>query len=123
MSRLSSFGRRLYLGAGLLSVGLGTIGIFLPILPTVPFMILAAFCFARSSPKLEAKLMTHPRYGPHLVAWREKGVVSRRAKLSATAAFAASMVVGFIALSLPWSLIPTVVALICGTWLWNRPEA
>jgi hypothetical protein len=120
---LSSFGRRLYLGAGLLSVGLGTIGIFLPILPTVPFMILAAFCFARSSPKLEAKLMTHPRYGPHLVAWREKGVVSRRAKLSATAAFAASMVVGFIALSLPWSLIPTVVALICGTWLWNRPEA
>lgn len=115
--------RRLYLAAGLLSLGLGSAGIFLPLLPTVPLYILAAFCFARSSPALEAKLMNHPRYGPHLVAWREKGIVSRRAKLSATAAFAASMVVGFVALSLPWSLIPTAVALICGTWLWRRPEA
>jgi uncharacterized protein len=123
LSGLSSFGQRLYLVAGFVSVALGAIGAFLPLLPTVPFLILAAFCFARSSPKLEAKLMNHPRYGPHLVAWREKGVVSRKAKLSATAAFAASMVVGFIALSLPWSLIPTCVALICGTWLWNRPES
>jgi uncharacterized membrane protein YbaN (DUF454 family) len=114
--------RQLYLVAGWASVAAGTVGIFLPILPTVPFMILAAFCFARSSPALEAKLMNHPRYGPHLVAWRERGIVSRRAKLSATAAFAASMVVGFIALSLPWSLIPAAVAVICGSWLWNRPE-
>jgi uncharacterized protein len=115
--------RQLYLAAGITSVALGTIGIFLPILPTVPFMILAAFCFARSSPRLEAKLLTHPRFGPHLVAWREKGVVSRKAKLSATAAFAASIVVGFLALSLPWSLIPAGVAVICGSWLWRRPEA
>jgi uncharacterized protein len=115
--------RQLYLAAGWASVGLGTVGIFLPILPTVPFIILAAFCFARSSPALEANLMNHPRYGPHLVAWREKGVVSRQAKLSATAAFAASIVIGFLALSLPWSLIPAGVAVICGTWLWNRPEA
>ena len=114
--------RPLYLAAGWASVAAGTVGIFLPILPTVPFMILAAFCFARSSPRLEAKLMNHPRYGPYLVAWREKGVVSRRAKLSATAAFAASTVIGFLALSLPWSLIPAGVALACGTWLWRRPE-
>ena len=115
--------RRLYLAAGWASVGLGTIGIFLPLLPTVPFMILAAFCFARSSPRLEAKLMGHPRYGPHLVAWREKGAVSRRAKLSATAAFAASILVGFLTLSLPWSLVPAGVAIICGSWLWRRPES
>jgi uncharacterized protein len=114
--------RPFYLVAGWASVAAGTIGIFLPILPTVPFMILAAFCFARSSPQLEAKLMNHPVYGPHLVAWREKGVVSRRAKLSATAAFAASIIVGFLALSLPWSLIPAGVALVCGMWLWRRPE-
>jgi uncharacterized protein len=114
---------RLYLAAGLASMGLGTLGIFLPLLPTVPLYILAAFCFARSSPALEAKLMNHPRYGPHLLAWREKGVVSRKGKLSATAAFAASILVGFLMLSLPWSLIPAGVAIVCGTWLWNRPEA
>jgi uncharacterized membrane protein YbaN (DUF454 family) len=114
--------RRLYLAAGWVSVGLGTLGIFLPLLPTVPFMILAAFCFARSSPRLEAKLLGHPRYGPHLVAWREKGVVSRRAKWSATLAFAVSIVIGFVTLSLPWSLVPMAVAAMCGVWLWRRPE-
>jgi uncharacterized protein len=115
--------RRLYLAAGLLSFGLGSIGIFLPLLPTVPLYILATFCFARSSPQLEAKLMNHPRYGPHLMAWREKGVVSRKGKLSATAAFSASIIVGFLFISLPWSLIPPLTAAICLTWLWQRPEA
>ena len=98
--------RRLYLAAGVTSVALGAIGAFLPLLPTVPFLILAAFCFARSSPALEARLMNHPRYGHHLVAWREKGVVSRRAKWSATAAFAVSIGFGFLTLAVPWSLIP-----------------
>jgi uncharacterized membrane protein YbaN (DUF454 family) len=114
--------RRLYLAAGLLSVGIGAVGAFVPLLPTVPLLILAAFCFARSSPKLEARLMGHPRYGPHLVAWREKGVVSRRAKWSATAAFAVSMLIGLAALELPWSLVPVGVAVICLSWLWQRPE-
>lgn len=115
--------RRLYLAAGLAAVGLGAIGAFLPLLPTVPFLILAAFCFARSSPALEAKLLNHPRYGHHLVAWREKGVVSRRAKWSATAAFAASIMIGIATLGFPWVLVPPTVAVICASWLWMRPES
>lgn len=115
--------RPLYLAAGWLSVAAGTVGIFLPILPTVPFMILAAFCFARSSPALEAKLLNHPRYGPHLVAWREKGVVGRRAKWSATVAFVASALIGLATLSLPWALLPAAIGIACGTWLWRRPES
>lgn len=114
--------RHLFLAAGLASVGLGAIGVFLPLLPTVPFLILAAFCFARSSPKLEARLMNHPRYGHHLVAWREKGVVGRRAKWSAVVAFAISIMIALIALPLFWSLIPIGVAMISLTWLWRRPE-
>lgn len=114
--------RRLYLAAGWASVAAGSLGIFLPILPTVPFMILAAFCFTRSSPALEAKLLNHPRYGPHLVAWREKGVVSRRAKWSATTAFIASALIGALTLALPWAMLPAIVGLICGSWLWTRPE-
>ncbi|MFN3620529.1 YbaN family protein [Sphingorhabdus sp.] len=114
--------RQLYLCAGLLAVALGTIGIFLPLLPTVPFMILAAFCFARSSPALEARLLNHPRYGHHLVAWREKGAISRRGKWSATAAFGLSIAIGFAALTLPWSLVPVGVAVLCLGWIWFKPE-
>ena len=115
--------RRLYLAAGFTSVALGAIGTVLPLLPTVPFMILAAFCFARSSPALEARLMNHPHFGHHLVAWREKGVVSRRAKWSAAAAFAISIAISLAALPLLWSLIPLGVAVISLTWIWRRPEA
>ncbi len=103
-------------------MALGTIGIFLPLLPTVPFYILAAFCFARSSPALEARLLNHPRYGAALMAWRNHGVVSKRGKWAATIAFTISIILGFIILRLPWSFIPLIVALTCGTWLWRRPE-
>jgi len=114
--------RQFFLFAGLTCVALGTVGIFLPILPTVPFMILAAYCFARSSPKLEARLLNHPQYGHHLVAWREKGIVSRKAKWSATWAFVVSIIVGFAAMPYPWILIPPAIAVVCLAWLWKRPD-
>jgi uncharacterized membrane protein YbaN (DUF454 family) len=85
-------------------------------------MILAAFCFARSSPALEARLMAHPRFGHHLVAWREKGVISRRAKWSATMAFGVSIAISFAAMAMPLSLIPLGVAVICLSWIWRKPE-
>ena len=86
-----SMKRHFYLIAGWASLGLGAIGAFLPLLPTVPFVILAAFCFARSSPRLENWLLTHPHFGHHIVAWREKGAISRKGKIAATAAFAFSI--------------------------------
>ncbi|MFC4291009.1 YbaN family protein [Sphingorhabdus arenilitoris] len=114
--------RQLYLTAGLVSVALGTIGIFLPLLPTVPFMILAAFCFAKSSPALEKRLIEDRRFGPHILAWREKGAISRKGKLAATAAFAVSIALGLWMMAMPWALIPIGVAVICLSWLWSRPE-
>lgn len=114
--------RTLYLTGGLVAVALGAVGAFLPLLPTVPFLIVAAFCFARSNPAWEARLLNHPRYGATLRQWREKGVVSRTAKLAASGAFAMSIVLGFLMLAWPLSLIPLGVALVCGSWLWMRPE-
>jgi uncharacterized membrane protein YbaN (DUF454 family) len=85
-------------------------------------MILAAFCFARSSPALEARLLKHPKFGVHLVAWRDKGAISRRGKWSATIAFGVSIAIGFTALALPWSLVPLGVAGVCLSWIWLKPE-
>ncbi|MEY3986634.1 MAG: hypothetical protein RLZ59_2079 [Pseudomonadota bacterium] len=113
----------LWQALGLASVALGVIGAFLPILPTVPFLILAAFAFSRSNPAWEAKLLNHPRYGASLRAWREKGIISRTGKQAATGAFALSILLGLIFLSLPWSLIAPLVALLCLSWIWTRPEA
>lgn len=72
-----------WLMLGLILVALGFIGIFVPLLPTISFMILALPCFARSSPKLEAWLLNHPRFGPGVRAWRADGAVPRHAKIAA----------------------------------------
>ncbi|WP_097091357.1 YbaN family protein [Novosphingobium sp. Chol11] len=114
--------RTLYLSAGFLSLGLGAIGIFLPLLPTVPFMILAAFCFARSSPALEARLLDHSHFGPHIRRWRDKGAISRKGKRAALAAFAFSALLALLLAPFPWFLMPLAAALIGGTWIWTRPE-
>lgn len=115
-------GRLIYLASGYAALGLGAVGLFLPLLPTVPFVILAAFCFARSNPDLEARLVNHPLFGPHIRRWRERGAISRRGKMAALLAFFVSAVVALLISPLRWSLIPLAAALLGGTWIWTRPE-
>jgi uncharacterized membrane protein YbaN (DUF454 family) len=113
--------RFVYRLAGFASLGLGFIGIFLPLLPTVPFMLLAAFCFARSNPALEARLLADPRFGPHIRAWRERGSISRHGKAAALVAFGASAALGLLLLRWPYAALPAAVAAIGSIFILTRP--
>jgi uncharacterized membrane protein YbaN (DUF454 family) len=75
--------RILWLILGVLSTACGIAGVLLPLVPTTPFLLLAAFAFARSSPRLHNWLITHPQLGPPIADWRAHGAINRRAKIMA----------------------------------------
>jgi uncharacterized membrane protein YbaN (DUF454 family) len=77
--------RTTFIILGLACVAVGIVGAFLPILPSTIFFILAAACFARSSPRLEKKILDHPVFGPPVISWREHGAIPLNAKLYAIA--------------------------------------
>ncbi len=66
---------------GSIALGLGTLGAFLPLLPTVPFLLLAASCFFKGSPRLYAWLLAHPYFGRIIIDYRENKVIPLRAKI------------------------------------------
>lgn len=117
--------RGLLLALAALCVVLAVIGIFVPVLPTVPFLLLAAWAASRSSPRLHRWLLNHRHLGRPLRDWESDGVVPRRAKWAATVMMTASgLALAFIA---PAQWLPAVAAgaLFMAAvlwWLWKRPE-
>lgn len=73
------------LAVGWLSLGLGIAGIFLPLLPTTPFILLSAFCFSKASPRLHSWLINHPATGPLILDWQKNRVIRLRSKILASA--------------------------------------
>ncbi len=117
--------RWLLLGIAVVFLVLGVVGIFIPVLPTVPFLIVAAWAAARSSPRLHHWLYAHPRFGRLLREWNEAGLVPRRAKWFATVMMAGSALWMVVALSDRRPLLVTAVVAVMGAvllWLWRRPE-
>ncbi len=116
--------RLIFITLGMLFFGLGVAGVFLPVLPTTPFMLLALWLFSRSSKRLQHYLWHHPRFGVLVRNWKQHGIVPRRAKVLAISVMCIS------AFSLAWlSMTPwwvlTLTYLIMGTaavWLVTRPE-
>lgn len=116
--------RTLWFTLGVSALILGTVGAFVPLLPTVPFLLLAAFGFARSSERLHHWLLSHPRFGPPISDWRERGAIGRGAKrlgaVSILATFALSVLLGVG----PWLLALQVATLgAVSAFIWTRPNA
>ena len=86
---LTRAARIAWLIVGLLALALGALGIALPLLPTTPFVLLAAFAFAQSSEKLHQWLLDHNVFGPLIENWRRHGAISRRAKAVSVISMAA----------------------------------
>ena len=82
--------RPFYLAAGWLCVGLASLGVIFPVLPTTPFLLVAVWAFTRASPALAERIRTHPRFGPYVVAWESYGVIPPVAKAAAVLMMTAS---------------------------------
>lgn len=107
----------------LVSLLLGVIGAFLPLMPTVAFLLLAAWAAGHGWPELEARMLAHPKYGPMIVLWREQGAVPRRAKWLATVMMTGSALMLWFSAAPPWVLggVSALLFVVAG-WLWTRPE-
>lgn len=110
---------------GWLCVSLGLIGVVVPGLPTTPFLLLAAWAFSRSSKKFQAWLLNHPRLGPSVGVWRERGAIPRKAKYLAVAMMTASFVLTAVFLSPDWRLLALMAFTMIGAGMYvcNRPDA
>lgn len=105
------------------SLALGIIGAFLPVMPTVPFVLLSAFAATRGSDRLRAWLVSHPTFGRAILDWEQNGTVSRQAKRLAIGMMCVSSVSMAIFAPRWWmAAIGIAVMALVSAWLWRRPE-
>ena len=121
--RPSMSARFLWIAVGLVLTGVGIVGVILPVMPGTIFLILAAACFARGSPRLEAWLLNHPRLGPTVVAWRRDGAIPVKAKAMAFAGMALSIVLVSLSGAPPIAIWSTVAFVAAGAlYVGTRPS-
>ncbi len=116
--------RVVWIGIGSGAVALGAAGLIVPLVPTTPFLLVAAWAFSRSSPRLHGWLVTHPRFGPAIRDWQRHRAISRRAKFWAMVAIAATIATS-LALGVGAAILAVqLVALACVTlFILSRPDA
>ena len=110
------------LGGGVF-LALAVIGILLPLVPTTPFLLLACFCFARSSQRLHDWLLHHPRFGPLIRDWRDHGAIRPRAKISAVLVMVAALLLSVLmGLGLRLILVQALCMAAAATFILTRPS-
>lgn len=109
--------------AGILALGVAFLGFALPLLPGVPFLVLAAYCFSRGSRRLHDWLVNHPQLGSLIRQWRENRGIPRRVKLPILLVLASSLVAP-VAFEVPiWALaLHAAVIVGVGIYIATRPS-
>lgn len=122
MSKLPKF---VLIAIGWIAVSLGFIGVFLPVLPTTPFLLVAAWAFAHSSPRFRSWLVNHPIFGRMIRDWELHGAIPLKAKLIAVAMMATSMIVLVMWSGLPAYVLGLVAVCLFGaaSFILTRPTA
>ena len=120
---LSRTARIAWLVVGLVALALGAIGIALPLLPTTPFILIAAFAFAQSSEKLHRWLLDHNVFGPLIDNWQRHGAISRRTKVISVVTMAALPVISLV-LAAPAAVVvlQLIVLAAVAVFILSRPE-
>lgn len=115
--------RHIWTTLGFLCLALGLIGAALPVMPTTPFVLLAAFAFGRGSPRLRHRLETDPRFGPAILRWETHGAIAPRHKLISCVAMTASVALS-LAIGVPPIALAIQVVCIAGAMLFvlTRPD-
>jgi uncharacterized membrane protein YbaN (DUF454 family) len=116
--------RWLLIAAGVLATLLGIVGALVPVLPTTPFLLVAAACFARASPKLDRMLTESKTFGPTILEWREHRSIRWRTKLVAIGLMSAMIALSATLFVHPWwaKALLVAVGVATGAWLWSIPS-
>jgi uncharacterized membrane protein YbaN (DUF454 family) len=114
--------RLFWLGIGILALALGGLGVVLPLLPTTPFILVAAFAFANSSERMHQWLLDHNIFGPLIGNWRRYGAISRAAKVLSILSMAAVLVISLLIAVPAYVIVVQVVVLgACSLFIVSRP--
>ncbi len=115
--------RILFFIGGWVGLILGCIGIFLPLLPTTPFILLAAYCFSRSSERLHHWLTTHPQLGPPIQDWQQNGSIRKAAKTKASVLIVGCFTLTFAVVNVGLVVkgVIAVIGISVLTFIWTRP--
>ncbi len=109
--------------SGWVSLIVGCLGIFLPLLPTTPFILLSAYCFSRSSERLHQWLITHPRMGPLIQDWVQYGSISTSAKTKASLLIVVLFTVTFLVVNVGLAVkgLISLIGICVLSFIWTRP--
>jgi uncharacterized protein len=116
--------RAAYLSLGFISLAIGALGVFLPVLPTTPFVIVAAFCFSRGSEAWHQWLLQNRMFGPGLRDWENYGVIRIRPKCMASVLIVISFTTIWFVVKAPlWAKIAMVsTGALVLLFIWSRPS-